>query len=449
MLIRFRVSNFLSFNQQVELSMIPGKTRQHLEQIVSSGKGRNDIDILKAALVYGANASGKSNLVKAISFAKDLITGGTKARQTIPTRPFKLDSKKVNEPSKFEFEFRQGDTNYLYGFELNAQRIISEWLYEIKKTTEEMLFDRSLSAEEKTVVAFGSAIQKKDKEFLEFVARGTRPNQLFLTESIDRNVEYFKAVFNWFAETLIIIFPGTRFAISPYVAEGKLLANQVVEYLEKFDTGVCGFQLVPVETKEVFPSDLLAKLETNIKPGERGAVLFVLANNANMPVTSYVVEKEAGGELKTSKLMFKHMMGNCGEQTLFEMDEESDGTIRLIDLIPILNDPGENSRVYLIDEFDRSLHPDLSHNLIKFFLQNINSHSQVIATTHEATLLDLELIRRDEVWFVQKDKTGASSLYSLEEFSPRYDKEIEKGYLLGRYGATPFIKTGELEKSSH
>lgn len=444
MLIRFRVSNFLSFNQQVELSMISGKTRQHTGHIISGGGGRNDIDTLKAALVYGANASGKSNLIKAIDFAKKLVTGGTKTNQTIPVHPFRLDAANLKELSKFEFEFRQLGTNYLYGFELNAQKIFSEWLYEIKKTTEEMLFERSSNGDEKTKVTFGSTVKKKDKEFLEYVARGTRPNQLFLTESVDRNVDYFKPVYNWFAETLVVIYPDTRFAITPYVAGGETLVNQVVDYLEKFDTGVCGFQLVPIEVKDVFPSELLRKLSENIKPGQHGTVVSTSANNA-----SYIVDKDTGGELKTSKLMLKHTMGECNEQTLFEMDEESDGTIRLIDLIPILNDPKEHNRVYLIDELDRSLHPDLSHAFIEFFLQDRASTSQIIATTHEATLLDLDLLRRDEIWFVDKDRTGASSLYSLEEFSPRYDKDIEKGYLLGRFGATPIIRQMDLEKDIH
>jgi AAA15 family ATPase/GTPase len=446
MLIRFRVSNFLSFNETIELSLIPGKTRQHPEQIISGGSGRNDIDILKAALVYGANASGKSNLIKAIHFAKDLITTGTKPKQSIAARPFKLDPARLSQPIKFEFEFRQRDTNYLYGFELNSQKILSEWLYEIKKTTEEMLFERASNGDEKTEVTFGSLIKKKDEEFLKFVARGTRPNQLFLTESVDRNVDYFKAVFDWFAETLVIIFPGTRFAITPFVAERTTLVNQVVEYLKKFDTGVSGFELVLVEARDVFSAELFSKLMEDVKPGEHAAILSVAADHFNQPYASYVVEKDESGGLKASKLMLKHKMGELGEQALFDMDEESDGTIRLMDLIPILNDPREQQRVYLIDELDRSLHPNLSHDLIQFFLQDAGSRSQIIATTHEAALLDLNLLRRDEIWFIQKDKNGASSLYSLEEFSPRYDKDIEKGYLLGRFGAIPLIRPVDLEK---
>jgi len=447
-LIRFRVSNFLSFNQQVELSMIPGKTRQHLDHIISGGGGRNDINILKASIVYGANASGKSNLIKAVDFAKGLITGGTKAKQAISLHPFKLDTARLSQPSKFEFEFRQNNINYLYGFELNTQKIIAEWLYEIKKTTQEMLFERSSDGDDKTKVTFGSSVQKKDLKFLEFVAMGTRPNQLFLTESMDRNVAYFKPAFDWFAETLVIIFPGTRFSITPFIAGRKAIANYIVDYLEKFDTGICGFELVPVESRKIFTPEILGKLAEDIKPGMNGGIL--LSTSAENLVGSYIVDKDAAGELQTSKLMLKHRMGNCSEQTPFEVSEESDGTIRLIDLIPILNNPGEhnlvyfdsgeNKRVYLIDELERSLHPDLSHKFIQFFLQETKSYSQIIAATHEATLLDLDLLRRDEVWFVQKDKTGASSLYSLEEFSPRYDKDIEKGYLLGRFGAIPLIR---------
>jgi len=151
----------------------------------------------------------------------------------------------------------------------------------------------------------------------------------------------------------------------------------------------------------------------------------------------YFAKKEAE-QLKIYKLLLRHRDETCGSDILFEMDEESDGTLRLLDLIPMLYPGNGRNSVVIIDELDRSLHPSLSHEFISAFLQ-LDNQKQIIVTTHEANLLDLDLVRRDEVWFVEKDSRGNSSVYSLEEFSPRYDKDIRKGYMLGRFGAIPFI----------
>ena len=153
----------------------------------------------------------------------------------------------------------------------------------------------------------------------------------------------------------------------------------------------------------------------------------------------YRVIKNEHQELELSKLMLKHHMGDSDEEVSLDIEEESDGTVRLMDLIPILTLGEGESRVFVIDELDRSLHPNLCYKLIELFLARPAPTSQVIVTTHETNLLDLALLRRDAIWFVEKDQGGASHTYSLEEFTPRYDKDIQKGYLLGRFGAIPFV----------
>jgi hypothetical protein len=432
MLIRFRVSNFLSFKEEVEFSMIPGRVRkQHLNHIISGGTSRNDIDLLRAGIIYGANASGKSNLVHVLGFAKGLITQGIKARKPIPITPFKLDKKSLELPSKLEFEIRGKEKDYLYGFEIDGEKVHSEWLHQIKKTTTSFLFERKTDAKNKTSVEFGTLNleNKKDLEFLEFVARGTRSNQLFLSESIDREVTYFEEVYNWF-DKLMVIYPESRFGIDLSIDSEH--TNAMVKYLEKFGTGVCGFDLQKVAAETELPKEILKELAKDLKPGEKTGVMNSGGGQR------YLVTKTKHGELVTSKFVLKHRMADDNNEVHFDTEDESDGTIRLMDLLPILTTPDNNSRVFVIDELDRSLHPNLCYQLIEEFLRG-NNQNQLIVTTHESNLLTFDLLRRDEIWFVEKNKQGSSIIYSLEEFTPRYDNDVQKGYLLGRFGAIPFI----------
>jgi AAA15 family ATPase/GTPase len=431
MLIRFRVSNFLSFKDEVEFSMIPGRTKQHLNHIVSGGSGRNDVDLLRAGAVYGANASGKSNLVHILGFAKELVTDGVKARKPIPVTPFKLNKASSSLSSKFEFEIRCGEKDYLYGFEIDTECVHSEWLHQIKKTTTVLMFERKTDENKKTSIEFGNFNfeTKKDLEFLSFVARGTRANQLFLSESIDREVTYFEDVYNWF-DRLMVIYPDTRFGMDLNIDSKH--TNDMVKYLEKFGTGVCGFDLQKIVAESEFPKEVLKGIAKDLKPGEKTGVMNSMGGQR------YLITKNKDGELTTSKFVLKHRMIDCSDEIPFDTDDESDGTIRLMDLLPILTVPDDKPRVFVIDELDRSLHPNLCYRLIEEFLASSNQN-QLIVTTHESNLLTFDLLRRDEIWFVEKNNQGSSVIYSLEEFTPRYDNDVQKGYLLGRFGAIPFI----------
>lgn len=432
MLIRFHVSNYLSFDKEVELSMIPGKARQHSGHVVKS-EGRHDINILRSAIIYGANASGKSNLVKAMAFAKELIMEGTRAKDAIPRMRFKLRDETQGIPSKFEFEIKTGEHCYVYGFELDRQRIYEEWLYEIRKTTETMVFERVTNSSGETSVEFGKIEleDKKEEDFLDFVAMGTRPNQLFLTESVERDVQHFQKIYEWFSEKLVVIFPYSKYLALPTIWAERDLGDTFIEYLEQLGTGICGFGLSEIDPKVEFPSELVDALLKSAKDdGESGLLV-------GDPHGSRYLFEVGDEELRVNKLMLRHPMADSEEDALFDLAEESDGTRRLLDLLPGLANPERKNKVFVVDELDRSLHPKLSYELVRLFLENEVPESQLIATTHESHLLDQELLRRDEIWFVEKDQTGASYVYSLEEYAPRHDKVIEKGYMVGRYGAIP------------
>ena len=431
MLIRFRVRNFLSFKDEVEFSMIPGRSKQHLEHLISGGSGRNDLDLLPIGVIYGANASGKSNFVHALSFAKKLITQGVKAREIIPVTPFRLDTSFHTQSSKFEFELRCGDQDYLYGFEVNAEVVQSEWLHQIKKTTTTALFERNTNAQKETTISFDKIKfeTKDDKNFFDYVARGTSPNQLFLSETIEREVKLFEEIYTWF-ENLTVIYPDTPSIIG--LSLDDIRTNDMVEYLKKFGTGICGFDLQEVSAEAEIPKDVLKDIKKELKPGSPMALIEIAERQR------YVITKSKEGKIVANKFFLKHRMNNCDDEITFDTRDESDGTNRLMDLLPILVPLNNESKVYIIDELDRSLHPNLGYEFVKEFLAQ-TGQSQLIVTTHESNLLTFDLLRRDEIWFVEKDQSGATSAYSLEEYTPRYDKDIQKGYLLGRFGAIPVI----------
>jgi hypothetical protein len=430
MLIRFHVSNFLSFNEEVELSLIPGKTRRHLSHIVETQSGCG-IDLLRTAIVYGPNASGKSNLVKAMEFAQKLVVQGTRIKAAISRTPFRLCRESDSRPSKFEFEFKYGKRCYIYGFMVDNQRVHEEWLYEIKKTVEDMLFERTTSSDE-TKVDFGRVefSNQEDRLLLDQVALRTRPNQLFITKCMEDNIKYFEDVYLWFNK-LIVIYPNSRFLPARIMAVNDNFRSSIVEYLTQFGTGICGINLEKVDPHTEIREEIIQLVKESIPPEAKNGALYD-GDTDEQYLLSWTDNK-----LGAKKFTYKHKMTDCDRAVYFDIKDESDGTRRLLDLLPLLAGLTDKEKVIVIDELDRSLHPQLSYKLLELFLNNSSSKSQIIATTHEEHLLDQELLRRDEIWFVEKDQNGASHVYSLEEFAPRYDKNIEKGYLMGRFGAIP------------
>lgn len=418
--------------------MVAGRVQQHPEHVK---KTQQDLRLLRSAVIYGANAAGKSNLIKSIAFAKQLILAGTRPQKNILLNQFKLDDESRGAVSEFSFEIVTASGAYAYGFQLTPKEIVSEWLYEIRKTTEIMLFERK-TVNGKTHVEFGKVAfeNSKDEQFLGFVAQGTRINQLFLTECIERSVEYFRDVYFWFRDKLTIIFPDSKFdGLELSIRSGDQLKESLLKLLREFNTGITEINLKEVSIDEVIdvPESVKEKLLGTIEEHTTG----ILSSNDDV---RYLLSKENNEQpVKIEKLMTSHSCTACAtdEDILFNINEESDGTQRLMDLLPALVDGVQNDKVYIIDELDRSLHPELSSKIMQLFLDNATTElSQFIVTTHDASLLNLKFFRRDEIWFVEKSQTGVSEVYSLEEFAPRYDKDIRTGYLKGRFGAIPFVR---------
>jgi uncharacterized protein len=431
MLIRFRVKNFMSFKDEIEFSMVAGKVQKHPEHVIKKINNRG-VDLLRSALIYGANASGKSNLIKAIEFAQRMIVDGVKAKSNIPRKPFKLDPSFVDETSKFEFEILVNEKIYAYGFLLDSKRIHKEWLREVRATTEKEIYCRTTTVDDENEIVFSSQINTKEINLMKMVSQTTPTNRLFLRESIERNIKSFTDIYDWFRKSLTIIYPSSFHNLSQ-IGSGSAgnFSDSLVKYLGRFSTGICGYSIQKIEEPSTeIPQKILDELLEDLE-NEHGATLISEDNKQR-----FFIKKEAE-KLIVSKLLLSHKDKSSGIAIPFGMEEESDGTVRLLDLIPILF-PTKRNKVIFIDELDRSLHPSLSYEFISLFLSE-NAQKQLIVTTHEANLLDLDLVRRDEIWFVEKDPQGNSNIYSLEEFSPRYDKDIRKGYMLGRFGAIPML----------
>lgn len=449
MLVRFTVENFMSFKEPAELSMLASKVQLHSEHVIRPEKSTG-LRVLKSSVVYGANASGKSNLIKALHHAKQLITVGEVAGKNLPYSPFKLDKQTNNQPSRFEFEIKYGERYYAYGFLMNQKRILEEWLYEISRTKEKLIFERTYTAQKTEFNLEGLKTKTdSDRQFLNFIGRGTPENRLFLRECFERNVfkdlEYLTAlsdVYEWFDDKLIILFPNSKYSgLEMDLHSDDLNMTTLSTMLSHFDTGIANLNLQQIDFRNEapeIPEDVKQEIIKSLE--EREAALVSGPRGVR-----YRVFLTDEGEVSAHKLMTCHIDSD-GDEVLFELNQESDGTQRLLDIAPGLLDLLTQDKVYVIDELDRSLHTEITTSLMSTFLKlTANKPSQLIVTTHESNLLNLDLMRRDEIWFTQKNKSGQSKLYSLEEFKARFDKDIRKDYLVGRFGGVPVVK-GLLEE---
>lgn len=440
MLLRFTVENLYCFAEETVFSMVADKDDKHPDHEL---RLREDYKhrALRTTALYGANAHGKTKLVEAMELAQRLITKGRKPGQSIPMVPFRLDETKRSQPSRCEFVIFHENVEYTYGFVANSKRILEEWLFARPKSRDNRYFERITDDKGITKVEFGATLTRNkdadERKFLEFVARGTRENQLFLTEAVERNVEELKPIYQWFTNVLTIV-PANR-PMQPIefrACEESGFIEFMGTFLRLADTGIDGIlaEEEKLDYERHFPgsSESFRKsLEDDLAKGS--AVAFVQEEGASMTV-------RPGKEGPVLVRLKTHHKDSTGKAVPFHLEEESSGTQRIMQILPILADLEARTGVYVIDELDRKLHPLLSRLFVQTFLEIGKGHnSQLVFTTHETSLLNLDLLRRDEIWFVEKSQSGASHLYSLASLNVRPDLKIERGYLQGRFGAIPFI----------
>ena len=414
MLVEFRVKNFRSLRDEQVLSLVASKDKT-LAATHTVGTGLKAVpNLLRSAVIYGANAGGKSNLIKALQFMRGVVMESAtviQPGQTYGVQPFRLDAGSGSQSTEFEVTFILHGVRYQYGFSMTAQRIVSEHLLVYKAFKPQRWFDRHLDEDTgKDIYDFGAGI-KGPKNLWE---GATRPNALFLSMAVQLNSEALRPVFDWFAAGLVIF--NEQAPLSPQVsiqmlrqAEGR---KQMCDFLSAADISIADIEVV---TRKV--------------PGQ--AVHFDLVAGKT---------EVRAEEMEEHQLRFSHVTEH-GKAVLDLMDE-SGGTRNLLFLAGPVMDILRKGLTLVIDELDTSLHTLLVRELVRLFHrpETNTGGAQLIFTTHDTSLLDApDLFRRDQVWFVEKERDQASVLVSLSEFSPRKNEALERGYLLGRYGSVPFL----------
>lgn len=414
MLVEFRVKNFRSLRDEQVLSLVASKDKT-LNDTHTQRTGITAAPALvRSAVVYGANASGKSNLIKALQYMRGVVTESATAiqpGQTFAVQPFRLDAESADLPTEFEVTFLLDGVRYQYGFAMNAQRVVSEHLLVYKAFKPQRWFSRNFDAStDKDVYEFGSGL-KGPKNLWE---GATRPNSLFLSMAVQLNSESLRPVFEWFSKRLVIF--NEQAQLSPQVS---------IQMLKQADgrKEICNF----LSSADISISDI--DVETRKVPGQSVHVDLVAGN------TEVRLE-----DMEEHKLRFHHVTDQG--KAVFDLMDESNGTRNLLFLAGPVLDILSKGLTLVVDELDTSLHTLLVRELVRLFHSpQINaSGAQLIFTTHDTSLLDApDLFRRDQIWFVEKNLNQSSTLVSLSEFSPRKNEALERGYLMGRYGGVPFL----------
>jgi len=435
MLLQFVVKNFMCFAEETLFSMVAtAKLEEHKNHLIHT---HSETDLLRTSVLYGANAHGKTKLVEAIGCAKQLIVNGIQGTKSIPVEPFRLDKILRTQPSHFEFIIFYQNIRYHYGFIVNNQRVLEEWLFVTPNKRELRYFERVTSEAGKVTVELGGSLARqnsKQRQFLEFVAQGTRPNQLFLTEALERNVEKLKPLYEWFENVLQVV-PVTPHYLPLEIRANKPFISFLSDFLKQADTGIQGIKTIEEELDydKHFPG-LSEQIRLEIENDVNSARTIIMFSEGK----SYTISANEFGEPILIRLEPQHY-GPDGSVVSFA--KESAGTQRLAHLLPILVDLLNSEKVYIVDELDRSLHALLPKLFLENYLNAVSKkhHSQLIFTTHDTHLLDLNLLRKDEIWFLEKNEQGASQLYSLINLKMNADLNIQKAYLQGRFGGIPFI----------
>jgi AAA15 family ATPase/GTPase len=430
MLLRFSVQNWMSFRDEATLSMIATRERQHSEH--ASWIERYDTKVLPIAVIYGGNASGKSNLVKALRFAQKLIVSPPKVDSGISVKPFRLSNNFSKLPTNFRFDLLIGERLYEYKFSVTSKEVIREQLSLIKRAGEELLFVR-----ENGKLKLSEMIVEKERQ--SFAFRGTHDNQLYLTNSVSQKLIDFKPVFDWFEQNLVLIDPDTHYAGLPDITSNRhpnLSLKKVTTRLRDLDSGIYALRQEDISPESIFSKELLEDMTTDLKDDQ--AVLTPWEEEGSF------VRKEKG-KLVARRLSSIHR-AKSGENIAFPLADESDGTRRLLNLLPafLLLENRKGPFVFVIDELDRSLHSLLTRELLERYLlqRKDSSRSQLIFTTHDLQLMDQAIFRRDEMWVTDRDEWGASDLIAFSDYKDvRRDKDIRKSYLQGRMGGVPRIRS--------
>jgi hypothetical protein len=417
MLIEFSVANYRSFKEQVTFSMVAANLVAKDKKLDENNVFEIDkeLKLLKSAAIYGANASGKSNLATALGFMRWFMINSSKETQStekIGVERFKLSTETEAKPSFFEIIFLMSGKRYRYGFEATIEKVVSEWLFYVPKSKETKLFERKLDKISVSKTYKADGIQQK-----------TRHNALFLSVSAQFNVQIAEKILDWLTNRVQLISGLDDRGYRGYTVnclmnnENK---NEIIQLLNKLDLG---FGDIKVEEIEVTVDYWSSEVPDEIKS-------IILKNGARKVTTVQTMHQKFDKK------------GNPVSTEIFNLYvQESEGTQKVFALAGPLVDTLKNGRVLIIDELDARIHPLISHAIVELFNSNETNpnNAQLIFMTHDTNLLNNKLFRRDQIWFTEKNRYGATDLYSLAEYKIPDDAPFESDYIQGRYGAIPYI----------
>lgn len=412
MLLRFGVANHLSICKRQELSFAASPLKDRQDGLLAC-KAVPKGAIVPAAVIYGANASGKTNLMDALSAMQKMIlwshTRGKPGRG-VPREPFRLDPESLKSPSQFDVDFTIEGVRYHYGFEATDEAFTAEWLYVFPKAHRRKLFERNRDG-----MDFGRYLRGANSN----IAKLTRSNSLFLSAAAQNGHEQLLSVYGFFQS---IEFAGTMSvsgieASSRYVE--KNIDDRVIEFLRAMNTGVVGYRKKKVQVAE----------EIQTIRRELGRYLEKISG---MPIEFKL------GEDKLMMIELAHQ-GHKGEQVYFDLNLESAGTRQLLMILGQAYRVLDEGLLLVVDELDASLHTHACEAIIKLFCKRKTNKNgaQLITTTHDTNLMKSDVLRRDQLWFVEKTSEGATEVYPLTDIRTRKGDNVELGYLQGRYGALP------------
>lgn len=459
MLLQFSVENVLSFKDRAVLSMVAAEGVEHTEEQVVRLPGL-DLPVLKIAAIYGANASGKSNLVRALSVLRRLVVEGVRPNQPLGQMGFKLSAESRARPSCFGVDLFLAGERWSYGIEVSPVRVEAEWLLRIGTDgVEQTVFEREAGegTRPKIEVGDGFRVGPERAQFLRFVAEGTRHEQPFLAECSERAVVELAAIQEWFVGGIVNdLDRPTDAEVDRRIAETPELLPWVVEALRKADTGIVDLRvrrekgLIQLRSFQRLIDSYKASRSSGRNRGLGKVQLSLWSQDPDggefEPASG---RNEADlDNVELIRIEFVHY----GDPTVtLSRREQSDGTLRLLQLFVQLWDLAHSgkSALLLIDELDRSLHTLIARQFLTTFQKQVaGTPVQLVFTTHDTNLLDLNLLPQDNIWFTKKDKQGATTIYSLAEFKPEQIQalgpRLENGYLLGRFGGIPSLAQSRL-----
>ncbi|QNX10146.1 ATP-binding protein [Acinetobacter seifertii] len=429
MLIQFSVENFRSIREEQTLSMVKNSSDEMPENYTDSNALKVP-NLLKTAVIYGANASGKSSLIRALLHMRNIIEGSfsKKINEEIAVEPFLFDSAWKDEPTTFSadivvnFNDKDEEANPVrveYGFSATKFLVHEEWLSVYPNGREQAWFHRIYDEET------DSYIWQKESSYFkgskEIWKKNTRKDQLFLSTAVQLNSEQLKPVYDWFEDNLRVL-DSDRIddEFTKKVCQNEKARKLIVSFLQQADIDV---------------EDIIIK--------KNKLTIDQLSDDLPEDFKRHILKSQH----EVLNAYFVHL-DELGNQVLINVEDESEGTQKLFEFAAPLFDVIFKGFTFIVDELNKSLHSDLVRFLVKIFnsSQNFNG-AQLIITTHETSVLRKDLLRRDQIWFCEKNKSKVTSLYPLTDFSPHKDREdLEESYLAGRYGGKPIIKEFKLPK---